>query len=175
MSAWYCISGALSSVTGAIGSLATGALSGLSGLFTATGGVLTKVGTPIMTSIASYLGPMARDEAYKSYHQTKNKTTTDNTHTVDVEAEKAKREMYRQIANWSEEKFPGSGNWIYWILSSIPAIANLCTMCCKSFKTKKEVLTEINPPAPAEVAVTPTKRARARNKSPAPTPKSKSK
>jgi hypothetical protein len=166
------ITGALSSVAGVFGPLATGAVSGLSGLVAGTAGVLTKVGTQIMTHISPFLGTVARDEAYKAYNQTKNITNNDNTHTVDVEYEKVQRELIKQIANEAEKKYAGSGNWVYWILTSIPGVYKVY-----EFFTTKKNQTQTNTPQTApvnkEVAVTPTKRIRARSKSPARKSKSK--
>jgi hypothetical protein len=174
-----CITGALSSVAGVFGPLATGAVSGLSGLVAGTAGVLTKVGTQIMTHFSPFLGTVARDEAFKAYNQTKN-ITVDHANTVDVEAEKAKKELIRQIAEFSESKIPGTYYFVYCFLSffSTAILTKICNMCLNSCNNKGEAPTEVKPPAAVEenVAVTPTKRTRARNKSPAPpTPKSKSK
>jgi len=166
------ITGALSSVAGVFGPLATGAVSSLSGLVAGTAGVLTKVGTQIMTNISPFLGTVARDEAYKAYNQTKNITNNDNTHTVDVEYEKVQRELIKQIANEAEKKYAGSGDWIYFILSSIPGAFKIY----KFFTTKKkqdQTNTPQTAPVDENVAVTPTKRTRARSKSPARKSKSK--
>lgn len=155
--------GSLSSVTGTLGSVAAGALSGLSRLVTAAG---TSVVTPILGFIKPFLGKVVIDEAYKAYDDTKtNKTVTENVPTVDVEAEKAKREVIMQVAKFCEEQIPGSYNFVYCflILFSSPIFTNMCNMCCYFRKNKKEA--KIEPPA--EVAVTPTKRTRARGKSPA--------
>jgi hypothetical protein len=169
------LTGALSSVA----TTATGAISGLSGLFTAAWGAAKNVGTPNMTSVMSFFGPMARDEAFKAYNQTKN-ITVDHANTVDVEAEKAKKELIRQIAEFSEAKIPGTYYFVYWFLSffSTAIVTKICNMCLNSSNNKDESRNKVNPPAAVEenVAVTPTKRTRARNKSPGPpTPKSKSK
>jgi hypothetical protein len=156
--------GSLSSVTGTLGSVAAGALSGLSGLVTAAG---TSVVTPLLGFIKPFLGKVVIDEAYKAYDHTKtNKTVTENVTTVDVEAEKAKREVIMQVAKFCEGKIPGSYNFVYCFLTlfSSAIVTNVCNMCCYSRKNKKEA--KIDPPA--EVAVTPTKRNRNRNKSPAP-------
>jgi hypothetical protein len=158
----------VSSIAGALGCIyakVEGATSGLYGLVTAAWGAAKNVGTPIMTTIMQIFGPMARDEAFKAYNQTKN-ITVDNTHTDDVEYEKVQRELIKQIANEAEKKYTGSGDWVYWILSSIPGAYKVY----KFFTTKKKQ-TQTNTPQTApvnkEVAVTPTKRTRARNKSPA--------
>ena len=160
---------------GTLGSLGAGALSGLTALTTSVGtfgaGVATKVITPMMTFIASFIGTVARDEAYKAYDQTKtNKTVTDNAQTVDVEVEKAKKSMFRQFANFCEEKCPGSGEFVFLVLCTIPSaiFKKLFNMCCNSEKNKKEAPTKIDPPAPVkkEGDLTPVKRTRARNKSP---------
>jgi len=169
------LTGALSSVA----TTATGAISGLSGLFTAAWGAAKNVGTPNMTSVMSFFGPMARDEAFKAYNQTKN-VTVDHANTVDVETEKAKKRMFMQIANFCDYYVPGSYDFVFFILMSIPGVIfkTLWNKCCNSEQNKDEAPTKVNPAAPVEenVAVTPTKRTRARNKSPAPpTPKSKSK
>jgi hypothetical protein len=149
-----------------------GATSVLYGFFTDAWGAAKNVGTPIMTTIMQIFGPMAHDEAFKAYNQTKNITNNDNTHTVDVEYEKVQRELIKQIANEAEKKYAGSGDWIYFILSSIPGAFKIY----KFFTTKKNQ-TQTNTPQTApvnkEVAVTPTKRTRARNKSPARKAKSK--
>lgn len=170
------ITGALSSVAGVFGPLATGAVSGLSGLVAGTAGVLTKVGTQIMTHISPFLGTVARDEAYKAYNQTKN-ITVDHANTVDVEAEKAKKRMFMQIANFCDYYVPGSYDFVFFILMSIPGVIfkTLWNKCCNSEQNKDEAPTEVNPPAAVEenVAVTPTKRTRARSKSPARKAKSK--
>jgi hypothetical protein len=151
----------LSSVTGALGCVAAGALSGLSGLVTAAG---TSVVTPLLGLIKPFLGKVVIDEAYKAYDKT-NKTVTENVPTVDVEAEKAKREVIMQVAKFCEEKIPGSYNFVYCflILLSSPIFTNMCNMCSYFRKNKKEA--KIEPPA--EGAVTPTMRTRARGKSPA--------
>jgi hypothetical protein len=165
--------GIVSWLTGALSSVATtatGALSGLSGLVAGTTGVLTKAGTQIMTYISPFLGTVARDEAYKAYNQTKN-ITVDHANTVDVEAEKAKKELIRQIAEFSESKIPGTYYFVYWFLSFFPTaiLTKICNMCLNSCNNKGESRTKVNPPAAVEenVAVTPTKRTRARSKSPA--------
>jgi len=160
--------GSLSSVTGTLGSVAAGALSGLSGLVTAVG---TNVVTPLL-GINPFLGKVVIDEAYKAYDHTKtNKTVTENVPTVDAEVEKAKKSTFRKFANFCEEICPGSGDFVFFVLCSIPSVIfkKLFNMCCNSEKGKKEARTKIDPPA--EVAVTPTKRTRARGKSPAPNAK----
>jgi hypothetical protein len=157
--------GSLSSVT--LGSVAAGALSGLSRLVTAA---RTSVVTPILDLIKPFLGKVVIDEAYKAYDHTKvNKTVTENVPTVDVEAEKAKREVIMQVAKFCEGKIPGSYNFVYCFLTlfSSAIVTNMCNMCCYFRKNKKEA--KIDPPA--DVAVTPTKRTRTRGKSPAPNAK----
>jgi len=157
--------GSLSSVT--LGSVAAGALSGLSRLVTAA---RTSVVTPILSLINPFLGKVVINEAYKAYDDTKtNKTVTENVPTVDVEAEKAKREVIMQVAKFCEEKIPGSYNFVYCFLTlfSSAIVTNMCNMCCYFRKNKKEA--KIDPPA--DVAVTPTKRTRTRGKSPAPNAK----
>jgi len=156
--------GSLSSVTGALGSVAAGALSGLSGLVTAA---RTSVVTPILSLINPFLGKVVINEAYKAYDD--NKTVTENVPTVDVEAEKAKREVIMQVAKFCEGKIPGSYNFVYCFLTlfSSAIVTNMCNMCCYFRKNKKEA--KIDPPA--DVAVTPTKRTRTRGKSPAPNAK----
>ena len=170
------ITGALSSVAGVFGPLATGALSNLSGLVAGTAGVLTQVGTQIMTHISPFLGTVARDEAYKAYNQTKN-IPVDHANTVDVETEKAKKRMFMQIANFCDHYVPGSYDFVFFILMSIPGVIfkTLWNKCCNCEQNKDEAPNKVNPPAADEenVAVTPTKRTRARNKSPARKSKSK--
>ncbi len=145
--------GSLSSVT--LGSIAAGALSGLSRLVTAA---RTSVVTPILDLIKPFLRNVVIDEAYKAYDHT-NKTVTENVPTVDVEAEKAKREVIMQVAKFCEGKFPGSYNFVYCFLTlfSSAIVTNMCNMCCYFRKNKKEA--KIDPPA--------TMRTRARGKSPA--------
>jgi hypothetical protein len=147
-----------------------GATSGLYGLVTDAWGAAKNVGTPIMTYITPFLGTVARDEAFKAYNQTKN-ITVDHANTVDVEAEKAKKELIRQIAEFSESKIPGTYYFVYWFLSFFPTaiLTKICNMCLNSCNNKGESRTKVNPPAAVEenVAVTPTKRTRARSKSPA--------
>ena len=174
--------GIVSCITGTswwVATTATGAFSRLPGLVAGTAGVLTKVGTQIMTHFSPFLGTVAYNEANKAYNQTKN-ITVDHANTVDVEAEKAKKELIRQIAEFSESKIPGTYYLVYWFLSlfSTVIVKKICNMCLNSSNNKDEAPTEVKPPAAVEqnVAATPTKRTRARNKSPGPpTPKSKSK
>jgi hypothetical protein len=161
------LTGSLSSVTGTLGSVAAGALSGLSGLVTAVG---TNVVTPIFSLIKPFIGKVVIDEAFKAHTKT-NKTVTENVPTVDAEVEKAKKSTFRKFANFCEEICPGSGDFVFLVLYSIPGaiFTKLFNMCCNCEKGKKEARTKIDPPA--EAAVTPTKRTRARNKSPAPNAK----
>ena len=153
-----------------------GTTSGLYELVTTAWGAVKDVGTPIMTHIAPFLGTVARDEAFKAYNQTKN-ITVDHANTVDVEAEKAKKELIRQIAEFSESKIPGTYYFVYWFLSffSTSILTKICNMCLNSCNNKGESRTKVNTPAAVEenVAVTPTKRTRARSKSPARKSKSK--
>jgi len=167
-----------------------GATSSLYRFFTDAWGAAKNVGTPNMTTIMQIFGQMARDEANKAYHQTKNTTTTN---TVDVEYEKAENEVIKEIANNVEENVEGSGKWMQvflkifkdkikeiftylWscISSLIVGVVSFCAnifCCCNMRKTDKQKV--LPPKEDTKRAVTPTKRTRARSKSPARKSKSK--
>ena len=175
---------------GAVGlvSWITGAISGLSGLFTAAWGAAKNVGTPNMTTIMQIFGPMARDEANKAYHQTNNTTTVN---TIDVEYAKAEKEVIKEIANNAEENVKGSGKWMEVFLKTFGIdkimdkivrmweilfgfVTWICAnmwCCCNMRKTEKQKV--LPPKEDTKRTVTPTKRTRARSKSPARKAKSK--
>jgi hypothetical protein len=110
-------------------------------------------GTSVMDGIkmVPFITQLLPDEASKAFKQAN--TTTDNTYTFDVEAEKAKREVNQQIANLAEETVTGTGNWMQVFLQifPIPKIVSIVwsflifitTVCgCNMRKTEKqEVLT----------------------------------
>lgn len=144
---------------GTLGSLGAGTLSGLTALTTSAGTfgafLTTNVVTPMMPFIMPFIGTVARDEAFKAFKPANN--TTDNT--FDVETEKAKREVNKQISNLVEEKVPGTGNWMQVFLKNFSIreiwncirdflifITTVCGMCCNICKFKKHKVLTIPPP-----------------------------
>jgi hypothetical protein len=108
-------------------------------------------------------------KASKAFKQA-NTTTTD--YTVDIDAEKAKREVNKQIANLAEEKVPGTGNLMQVFLKNFSireiwncirdfliyiiticrdfliCIITICgnMLCCNMRKTEKQEVLTIPPP-----------------------------